>query len=63
MNVNDRVDRTNRRAPVDRTREPIHAQLVAEWRAGGRTVPAQREALWATLVGIALRIRAEPERS
>ncbi|MEU6553541.1 hypothetical protein ABZ915_25155 [Streptomyces sp. NPDC046915] len=23
-----------------RTREPIHAQLVSEWRAEGRTVPA-----------------------
>ncbi|MEU5597637.1 hypothetical protein [Streptomyces sp. NPDC020298] len=27
-----------------RTREPIYAQLVAEWRAEGRTVPDGSEA-------------------
>jgi hypothetical protein len=77
MNVIDRVDRVtrkdrterrerkdgaDRRVPVDRTREPIYAQLVREWRAQGRTVPAQQDVLWATLAGFALRTRPEPER-
>ena len=34
-----RVDDRSRR--VDRTREPIYVQLVAEWRAQGRTVPTE----------------------
>ncbi|MFE1885304.1 hypothetical protein [Streptomyces diastatochromogenes] len=59
----DRRDRSSRRTPADRTREPIYAQLVAEWRAQGRTVPAEREVHWVTLAGLALRIRPEPERS
>ena len=67
MNVIDRVDRTdrrdrtNRRLPVDRTREPIYAQLAAEWRAQGRTVPAEPDVLWVTLAGLALRTRSAPE--
>lgn len=46
-----------------RTREPIYAQLVDEWRAQGRTVPAEPDGLWASLAGLARRTRSEPERS
>ncbi|KUM95435.1 hypothetical protein AQI88_16930 [Streptomyces cellostaticus] len=40
-----------------RSREPIYAQLVEEWRAQGRTVPAEPDGLWASLAGLALRTR------
>ncbi|MGW1620572.1 hypothetical protein [Streptomyces sp. NPDC002172] len=32
------------------SREPIYAQLVREWREQGRTVPAEAEARWATVL-------------
>ncbi|MER6085943.1 hypothetical protein [Streptomyces sp. NPDC001833] len=32
------------------SREPIYAQLVREWREQGRTVPADAEARWATVL-------------
>ncbi|KUN77683.1 hypothetical protein AQJ66_33355 [Streptomyces bungoensis] len=47
MDRTDRGDRTRRRAPADRDREPIYAELVAQWSAQGRTVPAEPEARWA----------------
>ncbi|ANP56805.1 hypothetical protein AVL59_26830 [Streptomyces griseochromogenes] len=43
-----------------RTREPIYTQLVEEWRAEGRTVPAEGDGLWASLAGRARRTRHEP---
>ncbi|MEU5539908.1 hypothetical protein [Streptomyces sp. NPDC020362] len=46
-----------------RTREPIYAQLVEEWQAQGRTVPAEPDGLWAALAGLAQRTRSETERS
>ncbi|MFF7755417.1 hypothetical protein ACFZCP_40805 [Streptomyces sp. NPDC007971] len=46
-----------------RTREPIYAQLVEEWQAQGRTVPAEPDGLWAALAGLAPRTRPESERS
>lgn len=42
----DRMRRMRRLSQVDRSREPIYAGLVAEWRAQGRTVPAEPDALW-----------------
>ncbi|MGW0998414.1 hypothetical protein [Streptomyces sp. NPDC002520] len=57
----DRKDRADRKVPADRTREPIYAELVGEWRAQGRTVPAEPDALWAALTGFTLRARPEPE--
>ncbi|MEU1405392.1 hypothetical protein ABZ471_24055 [Streptomyces sp. NPDC005728] len=62
-NGTDRRERTQGRALADRTREPIYAQLVAEWRDQGRTVPAEPEVLWLTLAGLTLCTRARPERS
>ncbi|MGW3132132.1 hypothetical protein [Streptomyces sp. NPDC001123] len=32
------------------SREPIYAQLAREWREQGRTVPAEREGRWATVL-------------
>ncbi|MFD8717478.1 hypothetical protein EDD90_0303 [Streptomyces sp. Ag109_O5-1] len=32
------------------SREPIYAQLVREWRAQGRTVPAEPENRWAMVL-------------
>ncbi|MFI9808777.1 hypothetical protein ACIHEJ_31235 [Streptomyces sp. NPDC052301] len=46
-------DRRHRLGRVDRTREPIYARLVAEWRADGRAVPAQPEVVWAPFLGLA----------
>ncbi|MEU9475835.1 hypothetical protein [Streptomyces sp. NPDC048191] len=43
----DRMRRMRRPGQVDRSREPIYAGLVAEWRAKGRTVPAEPDARWA----------------
>ncbi|MQY36374.1 hypothetical protein SRB17_43730 [Streptomyces sp. RB17] len=40
----DRKRRAGRPAQADRAREPIYARLVAEWRAQGRTVPAEPDA-------------------
>ncbi|MEU6071757.1 MULTISPECIES: hypothetical protein [Streptomyces] len=40
-----------------RTREPIYAQLVAEWRAEGRCVPADPDLKWTFLAGLPVRIR------
>ncbi|MFC9926251.1 hypothetical protein [Streptomyces sp. NPDC127190] len=73
-----RRERTRRTDPfdrVDRAREPIYAGLVTEWRAQGRTVPAEpdalwavappapaRDALWAVRPVPARRPRPEPER-
>lgn len=45
-----------------RTREPIYAQLVAEWRAEGRSVPADPELKWTFLAGLPVRIRTGAER-
>ncbi|MFE0515064.1 hypothetical protein [Streptomyces sp. NPDC058964] len=45
-----------------RTREPIYAQLVAEWRAEGRTVPTAPDLRWAFLAGLPVRPRREAER-
>ncbi|MFJ9821269.1 hypothetical protein ACIRU3_39635 [Streptomyces sp. NPDC101151] len=59
----DRRDRTIRRVPVDRTCEPIYAQLVAEWGAQGRTVPAEPDVLWVALAGLVLRRRPASEGS
>ncbi|WP_369387025.1 hypothetical protein AB5J72_04935 [Streptomyces sp. CG1] len=42
------VDRADR---ADRAGEPIYVRLVAEWRAQGRTVPAEADALWAAFPG------------
>lgn len=58
----DRGDRTRRRAPADRDREPIYAELVAQWSAQGRTVPAEPEARWAALTGFRPRTGAGPAR-
>ncbi|MFF8731821.1 hypothetical protein ACF073_35905 [Streptomyces sp. NPDC015171] len=55
------MDRMRRLRRVDRTREPIYAVLVAEWRARGRTVPAEPEALWAALCGPGPSARPDPE--
>ncbi|TWV33875.1 hypothetical protein FRZ03_29730 [Streptomyces misionensis] len=48
----DRMDRVEA-ARVPRTREPIYARLVAEWRAQGRTVPTGPEVPWTSLAGLA----------
>ncbi|MFF5533633.1 hypothetical protein ACFY71_14280 [Streptomyces cinerochromogenes] len=61
MDRMDRLDRMRRLRRVDRAREPIYAGLVAEWRAQGRTVPAEPEALWAALLGLTLDARRESE--
>ncbi|MFE6286333.1 hypothetical protein [Streptomyces sp. NPDC057877] len=34
------------------TRTPIYARLVAEWRAGGRTVPARPDVRWASFADL-----------
>jgi hypothetical protein len=34
------------------TRLPIHAQLVREWRAAGRAVPAWPDVQWASFAGL-----------
>ncbi|MEU8471095.1 hypothetical protein AB0F30_24880 [Streptomyces sp. NPDC029006] len=41
MDRRDRVDRMRLLGRVDNGREPVYAGLVAEWRAQGRTVPAE----------------------
>ncbi|MGW2746493.1 hypothetical protein [Streptomyces sp. NPDC001450] len=41
----------------------MYAQLVAEWRTQGRTVPAEPDVLRVTLAGLALRIVPESERA
>lgn len=51
MDRMERMDRMRRLRQMDRTGEPIYAGLVAEWRAQGRTVPAEPDALWAALSG------------
>jgi hypothetical protein len=60
MDRMERMDRMRRLHRVDRAREPIYARLVAEWRAQGRTVPAETDALWAALSGPTLDGRCEP---
>ncbi|MGQ5636131.1 MULTISPECIES: hypothetical protein [unclassified Streptomyces] len=62
----EHVDRMRRRtvlAPADRTQEPIYARLVAEWRAQGRTVPAEPEGLAAVRPVPAAGTRPAPGRS
>jgi hypothetical protein len=59
----DRKDRADREVPADRNREPIYADLVREWSAQGRTVPAEPDALWAALTGFTLCTRPESEGS
>ncbi|KOV93067.1 hypothetical protein ADL04_28440 [Streptomyces sp. NRRL B-3648] len=61
MDRMERMDRMRGLHRVDRTREPIYAGLVAEWRAQGRTVPAEPEGLWSVLSGLTLDTRREPE--
>ncbi|MEU7409893.1 hypothetical protein AB0B40_11305 [Streptomyces sp. NPDC042638] len=56
----ERVDRLRRLRRVDRTREPIYALLVAEWRAQGRTLPAEPDSLWAALSGPGPSVRPGP---
>ncbi|MCH0559501.1 hypothetical protein [Streptomyces sp. MUM 16J] len=58
----DRVRSTDRSHRVDRAGEPIYAGLVAEWRAQGRTVPAEPDALWTVLVGLPPRARSGSAR-
>ncbi|KUN01256.1 hypothetical protein AQI95_32150 [Streptomyces yokosukanensis] len=61
----DRLERIRRAArPVqqDRAREPIYVGLVAEWRAQGRTVPAEPDVPRAAFPGPATGRRATPER-
>jgi hypothetical protein len=59
----DRKGRADRKVPADRTREPIYADLVREWHAQGRTVPAEPDAMWAALTGSTPRTSPEPEGS
>lgn len=59
----ERLDRMRRSAQVDRTREPIYARLVAEWRAQGRTVPAEPETRSAARPGTGSGGRHAPERA
>ncbi|MEU2923977.1 hypothetical protein ABZ636_02795 [Streptomyces sp. NPDC007251] len=62
----ERLDRMRRRsllAQADRSREPIYARLVAEWRAQGRTVPAEPEGLAAVRPVPASGTRPTPERT
>ncbi|MEU1008743.1 hypothetical protein ACIP4Y_31350 [Streptomyces sp. NPDC088810] len=60
MDRMERLDRMRGLHRVDRTREPIYAGLVAEWRAQGRTVPAEPDALWSAFSGPALDARRGP---
>ncbi|OLZ62340.1 hypothetical protein AV521_42125 [Streptomyces sp. IMTB 2501] len=74
MDRPDRIDRLGRMrqtatpvrtAPVDRVEragEPIYVRLVAEWRAQGRTVPSEADALRAVFPGPATGTRATTER-
>ncbi|WP_330455855.1 hypothetical protein OIB37_02605 [Streptomyces sp. NBC_00820] len=55
--------RTLRSAPVDRTREPIYAQLVSEWRIRGRTVPGDPDVPRTARARFAPRARPEGERA
>ncbi|CAK7283291.1 conserved hypothetical protein [Streptomyces misionensis JCM 4497] len=48
----DRMDRVEG-ARVPRSREPIYARLVAEWRAQGRAVPTDPDLPWTSLAGLA----------
>ncbi|MEU6591786.1 hypothetical protein ABZ923_21625 [Streptomyces sp. NPDC046881] len=60
MDRMERLDRMRGLHRVDRTREPIYAGLVAEWRAQGRTVPAEPDGLWSVLSGLPVDARREP---
>ncbi|MBL1082614.1 hypothetical protein JK359_11585 [Streptomyces actinomycinicus] len=60
MDRMERLERVRLLHRVDRTREPIFALLVAEWRAEGRTVPAEPDPLWAALSGLAPGGRTDP---
>ncbi|MFF1407263.1 hypothetical protein [Streptomyces sp. NPDC058294] len=60
MDRRDRVDRMRLLGRVDSSREPLYAGLVAEWRAQGRTVPAEPEALWTAFSGPAVHSRRRP---
>lgn len=59
----DRMRRLTLFAQPDRTREPIYARLVAEWRAQGRTVPTEPEGLAAVRPFPASGTRPASERS
>ncbi|MER6571784.1 hypothetical protein ABT288_37825 [Streptomyces sp. NPDC001093] len=65
----DRIERRDRRRRAgrppraDQAPEPIYAGLVAEWRAQGRTVPADPDALSAVLPGAGPGARPAPERA
>ncbi|MEV6053770.1 hypothetical protein [Streptomyces sp. NPDC052107] len=59
----ERLDRMRRSAQVDRAREPIYARLVAEWRAQGRAVPADPDALSAARPGAGSGGRPAAERA
>ncbi|MCC5477593.1 hypothetical protein [Streptomyces barringtoniae] len=59
----DRMRRAARPARADRAREPIYAGLVAEWRAQGRTVPADPDGLSAVLPGAGSGARPAPEHA
>ncbi|QTD96248.1 hypothetical protein [Streptomyces cyanogenus] len=59
MDRMERLDRMRGLHRVDRAREPIYAELLAEWRAQGRTVPAEPDALWSPLSGRARHARRE----
>ncbi|MGW2647294.1 hypothetical protein ACWC2T_20780 [Streptomyces sp. NPDC001393] len=59
----DRLRRTGRSARADRAREPIYAGLVAEWRAQGRTVPAEPDAPSTALAGAGSGARPAPEHA
>ncbi|WP_433447751.1 hypothetical protein ACQPXS_06285 [Streptomyces sp. CA-142005] len=59
----DRMRRSGRPARVDRAREPIYARLVTEWRAQGRTVPAEPETRSAARPGTGSGGRPAPERA
>ncbi|MGA5039628.1 hypothetical protein [Streptomyces capoamus] len=65
MDRMERMDRMRGLRRVDRTREPIYAGLVAEWRAQGRTVPAEPDEPWSVLPalsGLLPDARHEPGR-
>ncbi|QHA02799.1 hypothetical protein GQF42_05445 [Streptomyces broussonetiae] len=56
------TDRAGRESRGDAAREPIYAGLVTEWRAQGRTVPAEPEAQGAVPPGFVPRARSVAER-
>ncbi|MGW7407664.1 hypothetical protein ACWGI9_28760 [Streptomyces sp. NPDC054833] len=62
QNPEPAAPRPARPAAALRTREPIYAQLVAEWRAEGRSVPADPNLKWTFLAGLPVRIRPGVER-